>query len=112
MEFENKSNTTAELRKNKVMGILDLGSMGYFKVGYQKLVAMAESSNNFQMHHYQQIIKSKPEVESGLYFKMSCVRGPPKDNSHTSENPCREPWEDPYPWLTGDDPRQFHPIRC
>ena len=45
--FENKSNTTAELRKNKVLGILDLRSMGYFKVGYQKLVAMAESSNNF-----------------------------------------------------------------
>ena len=43
VEFENKSNSTAELRKNKVLGILDLRSMGYFKVGYQKMVTMAES---------------------------------------------------------------------
>ena len=74
VEFENKSNTTAELRKNKVLGILDLRSMGYFKVGYQKLITMAESSKNFQMHHFQQIAKSKPEVKSRLYFKMSCDR--------------------------------------
>ena len=52
VEFENKSNTTAELRRKTVLGILDLRSMGYFKVGYQKMVTMAESSNNFQMHHY------------------------------------------------------------
>ena len=106
VEFENKSNTTAELRKNKVLGILDLRSMGYFKVGYQKMITMAESNKYFQMHHYQQIAKSKPEAESGFYFKMSCDRGPPRDTSHRSENPCREPLEDPYPWLAEDDPRQ------
>ena len=105
--FENKSNTTAELRKNKVLGILDLRSMGYFKVGYQKMVTMAESSGNFQMHHYQQLAKSKPDAEGGLYFKMSNDRGPPRNTSHRSENPCREPWEDPYPWLAEDDPRWF-----
>ena len=71
VEFENKSNTTAELRKNKLLGMLDLRSMGYFKVGYQKMVTMAESSGNFQMHHYQQIVNSKPEAEHGYYFKMS-----------------------------------------
>ena len=107
VEFENKSNTTAKLRKNKVLGILDLRSMGYFKVGYQKMVAMAESNKYFQMHHYQQIAKSKPEAESGFYFKMSCDRGQLRDTSHRSENPCREPWEDPYPWLAEDDPRRF-----
>ena len=71
VEFENKSNTTAELRKNKVLGILDLRSMGYFKVGYQKMITMAESNKYFQMHHYQQIAKSKPEAESGFYFKKT-----------------------------------------
>ena len=45
--------------------------MGYFKVGYEKMVTIAESSNNFQMHHYQQIAKSKTNTKSGLYFKMS-----------------------------------------
>ena len=99
VEFANKSKTTAELRRKMVLGILDLGSMGYFKVVYQKLVTMAESSNSFQMHHYQQVAKSKPGVESGLYLKMSCDRGPPKNNSYRSKNPHREHWEDPYPWL-------------
>ena len=86
VEFENKSNTTAELRKNKVLGILDLRSMGYFKVGYQKMVAMTESSGNFKMHHYQQIAKGKPENDHGLYLKMSNDRGPPRNTSHRSEN--------------------------
>ena len=91
VEFEKKSNTTVEVRKNKVLGILDLRSIGYFKVGYQTMVTMAESNKNFQMHHYQQIAESKPEAESGFYFKMSCDRGPPRDTSHRSKNPCREP---------------------
>ena len=68
---------------------------------------MAESGNNFQMHHYQQIAKSKPEAKSGLYFKMLCDREPPKNTSHRSENPHREPREDPYPWLAEDNPRRF-----
>ena len=62
VEFGNKSNNTAKLRKNKALGIMDLRSMGYFKVGYQKMVTMTESSGNFQMHHYQQLAKSKPDV--------------------------------------------------
>ena len=107
VEFGNKSNNTAELRKNKVLGILDLRSMGYFKLGYQKMVTMTESSGNFQMHHYQQLAKSKLDVKGRLYFKMSNDRGPPRNTLHRSENPRREPWEDPYPWLAEDDPRRF-----
>ena len=38
---------------------------------------------------------------------MSSDRGPLRDTSCRSENPCREPWEDPYPWLAEDDPRWF-----
>ena len=107
VEFENKGNTTAELRRKTVLGTLDLRSMGYFEVGYQKMVTMAESSNKFQMHHYQQIAKSKPDAKSGLYFKMSCDRGPSRRTSNRSENPHREPRKDPYPWLAEDDPRRF-----
>ena len=107
VEFENKSNITAELRRKTVLGILDLRSMGYFKVGYQKMVTIAKSSKNFQMHHYQQIAKSKPDAKSGLYFKMSCDRGPPRNTSNRSENLHREPREDPYPWLAEEDPRRF-----
>ena len=42
VEFENRSDNTAELRKTKVLGVLDLRSMGYFKVGYQRMVTMTE----------------------------------------------------------------------
>ena len=52
------------MRKGKAVGILDLRSIGYFKVGYQKMVNMAESSKTFKMYHYQQIIcKTKTELD-------------------------------------------------
>ena len=76
VEFENKSDTTAELRRKTVLDILDLRSLGYFKVGYLKMVTMAESGNSFHMYHYQQIAKGEPKTECGLYFKMSCDGGP------------------------------------
>ena len=59
------------------------------------------------MHHYQQIAKSKPKAKCGLYFKMSCDRGPPRNTSNRSEKSHREPREDTYPWLAEDDPRRF-----
>ena len=107
VEFENKSDTTAELRRKTVLGILDVRSMGYFKVGYQKMVTMAESDSNFHIHHYQQIAKGETKAESGLYFKMSCDREPPWNTSNRSEKSHREPREDSYPWLAEDDPTRF-----
>ena len=62
VQFRNGSNETAQLRKDKPVGILDLRSIGYFKVGYQKMVNMAESSKTFKMYHYKQI-KSKAKTE-------------------------------------------------
>ena len=55
VQFINISDKVAELRKNKGVGILDLRSAGYFKVGYQKMVTMAEANNSFKMYHYQQL---------------------------------------------------------
>ena len=72
--------------------------MGYFKVGYQKMVTMAESSNNFHMHHYQQMAKGRTQADCDLYFKMSCDRGPPGIASNRSEKSHIEPREDPA-WL-------------
>ena len=63
-QFRNGSDETAHLRQNKAVGILDLRSIGYFKVGYQKIVSMAESSKAFNMYHYQQVrCESKTEVD-------------------------------------------------
>ena len=55
VQFRNDSNETVQLRKDKAVGILDLRSIGCFKVGYQKMVNMAESSKTFKMYHYRQI---------------------------------------------------------
>ena len=55
VQFRHGSNETAQLRKDKAVGILDLRSIGYFKVGYQKMINMAESSKTFKMYHYKQI---------------------------------------------------------
>ena len=64
VQFRKGSNVTAHLRKNKAVVILDLRSIGYFKVGYQKMVNMAESSKAFKMYHYQQIqCETKTEVD-------------------------------------------------
>ena len=40
VQFRNGSNEIAQLRKDKAIGILDLRSIGYFKVGYQKMVKL------------------------------------------------------------------------
>ena len=55
VQFRKSSDVTAQWRKDKAVRILDLRSIGYFKVGYQKMVNMAESSKTFKMYHYQQI---------------------------------------------------------
>ena len=55
VQFRNGSDEIAQLRKDKAVGILDLRSIGYSKVGYKKMVNMAESSKTFKMSHYQQI---------------------------------------------------------
>ena len=71
------------------------------------MLTMAESGDSLYMHHYQQVAKSKPKAECGLYFKMSCDRGPHRNTSNRSEDPHRESREDRYPWLAEDDPRRF-----
>ena len=52
VQFVNKGHETIKLRENKAIGILDLRSVGYFKVSYQKLITMEESR-----HCYYTVLK-------------------------------------------------------
>ena len=70
VQFRSGSNETAQLRKNKAVGILDLRSIGYFKVGYQRMVNMAESSKTFKVYHYQQV-KCDTKTEVDQYMGMT-----------------------------------------
>ena len=72
------------------MGVIDLRSLGYFKVKYKDLVSRL--STNFTMYHY---IKAPPypDVED-IYLRT------------TLHNPTQSGRKDPYPWLESSDPRR------
>ena len=111
VQFRNGSNETAQLRKDKAVGILDLRSIGYFKVGYQKMVNMAESSKNFKMYHYRQTkceAKTENWSTSDQYMRTTGRYGNEKSRK-TQEGEAQSELgrkSDPYPWLTEDDPRR------
>ena len=111
VQFRNGSNETAQLRKDKAVGILDLRSIGYFKVGYQKMVNMAESSKTFKMYHYKQV-KCEAETEdwstSDQYMRVTGRYGNEKIRKTQKREKQSELGRksDPYPWLTEDDPRR------
>ena len=88
VQFINKSKDTIKLKESRAIGILDLRSIGYFKVSYQKLIIMAESRQTFKMYHYQQLTKD-PKDHLDDYYKMT-----------------RAVDDDQYPWLAKDDPRR------
>ena len=107
VQFVNHQDEIVHLRKEKAVGILDLRSIGYFKVGYQKMVNLAESNKVFKMYHYQQV-KCGSETEADQYMR---VTGRYKTKGSMSKIDEEERVErhrkyDPYPWLTKDDPRR------
>ena len=108
VQFRNGSSETAQLRNNKAIGILDLRSVRYFRVGYQKKVNMAESSKTFKVYHYQQV-KCEAKTEVDQYLRMTRRYSSKKDkgfqNNVDKMDPQQKP--DPYPWLADDDPRRY-----
>ena len=61
VEFENKGDKICELFKDRPIGILDLRSIGYYKVSYQRLISMAEEK--FQLFHYAKMPKSGGKMD-------------------------------------------------
>ena len=87
------------MRKYKAIGVLDLRSVGYFKVNYQKMITTAESRQTFKMYHYQQVRK-EPKEHIDRYFRMSHTDSKRELTYCTKDNP------DKYPWLAEDDSRR------
>ena len=108
VQFINHQNEIVHLRKEKAVGILDLRSVGYFKVGYQKMVNMAESSKVFKMYHYQQV-KCGTETEIDQYMRITGKYKTKGSRNQMSEEENVERYKkyNLYPWLTKDDPRRF-----
>ena len=99
VQFINKGQDIVKLRKDKAIGVLDLRSVGYFKVIYHNMITMAESRQTFKMYHYQQVRK-EPEEHIDEYFRMSHTNSKRESTYSTKGNP------DKYPWLAKDDPRR------
>ena len=104
VEFENRDNEIQKLRRDKEIGLLDLRSIGYFKLNYQRMVHMAEVKDTFKMYHYQQM-KSKPKTSLDEYLRLS-ERTTRREWNPKRLNRHRAPHKDPYPWLAEDDPRR------
>ena len=106
--YKKRKRLFAHLGKNKNVGILDLRSIGYFKVGYQKMVNMAESSKAFKMYHYQQV-KCETRAEVYQYMRITGRYGYEKSkrmlNNEEQIRPNHK--SDPYPWLADDDPKRY-----
>ena len=103
VQFVNKGHEIIKLREDKVIGILDLRSVGYFKVSYQKLITMAESRQTFKMYHYQQLRKD-PKEQLDDYLKMSKAN---TDEAYSQRSQNTQDNNDKYPWLARDDPRRY-----
>ena len=84
VQFINKGKDIIKLRKDKAIGVLDLRSVGYFKVNYQKMITMAESRQTFKMYHYQQVRK-EPKEHIDKYFRMPKIDSK-RDNSRSDSN--------------------------
>ena len=108
VQFVNHQDENVHLRKEKAVGILDLRSVGYFKVGYQRMVNMAESSKAFKMYHYQQVkCDTKTEVDQYMRITGKYRIIGNRDQKSEEEDVGRYKQCDPYPWLTKNDPRRF-----
>ena len=107
VQFVNHQDEIVHLRKEKAVGILDLRSVGYFKVGYQKMVNLAESNKVFKMYHYQQI-KCGTKTEADQYMRITGKYKTKGSMSQINEEKRVERHKkyDPYPWLTKDEPRR------
>ena len=94
IEFENKGDKICQLLKDRPIGILDLRSISYYNVSYQRLISMAE--DKFHLYHYAKTPKSGDRTD--------------RYNGMSSELHRREVHHsDPYPWLAPDDLRRFQP---
>ena len=95
VKFENNGLSETKFNTFTPIGILDLRSLGYFRVTYQRLLTMME--RNHKVHHYAQYSEGPaPEVHcEATELAFNHVQLGQKQVSH-----------DPYPWLAPDDVRR------
>ena len=97
IEFNNKGDKLSELFKDRPIEMLDLQSIGYYKVNHQRLIAMAEE--RFDLFHYITRLPTKRNENMKQYNRMS------GSVTRTRVNTVKS--TDPYPWPAPNDLHRF-----
>ena len=90
VRYKNTSSKPVVISPDSPVGVVDLQSLGYFKVRYKDLVSRL--SPKFTMYHYMKTLPD-PDVED-VYLRTTMRNPPPTGH------------KDPYPWLESNDPRR------
>ena len=88
VKYKNTSGKPVEISPSSPVGVIDLRSLGYFKVKYKDLVS--HLSTKFTMYHY---IKAPPDPDAEDVYLHTTICNP-------SQSGCK----DLYPWLESSDP--------
>ena len=90
------NNTSEEVTflPKTVIGILDLRSLGYFKVNSEDLVR--RMSENFTFSHYYK--DTSYGTSDPIFYRMHEVINDVRQDTNSTK--------DPYPWLEPQDPRR------
>ena len=97
VEFINNTSQEVKFSKRDMRGILDMRSLGYFKVNYEDLVRKLSQQFTFFHHCKNETI----HVEKESFFKLETKL----DYSiHTHHKAKSSNSKDPYPLLEPDDP--------
>ena len=77
-----------------VLGILDLRSLGYFKVNYEDSVRRMGGYFTF-FHYFKETSDGTPDP---IFNRMHKISSDVRQDTNSTK--------DPYPWLEPDDPRR------
>ena len=89
VRYKNTSSKPIVISPDSPISIVDLRSLGYFKVWYKDLVS--HLTPKFTMYHF---MKTLPDPDTEDVYLRTTMRNPPPTG-------CK----DPYPWLESDDSR-------
>ena len=106
LTYTNRSKVDSCLDTDTALGILDLRSMGYYKVALQALTRKLDSVCQF--HHYA---TGGPQLQCeeqlvSPYVPEEDLPDLVFDDSYTKAEVVNNT-EDPYPWLDKEDPRRW-----
>ena len=96
VEFVNNTNEEVTFLPKTVIGVLDLRSLGYFKVNYENLVQRMGEYFTF-FHYYKD---TSDGTSDSIFNRMHEISNDVRHDIKSTK--------DPHPWLEPDGPRRHH----